>query len=47
MQAYPNAATGQVIVQHVFSPGRAVIFLVSTDGKILQERTVMPYTLQT
>ena len=47
MQAYPNPATDQVIIQHVSSPERAVIFLVSTDGKILQQRTVMPNTLQT
>jgi Secretion system C-terminal sorting domain len=47
MQAYPNPATDQVIIQHVSSPERAVIFLISTDGRVLQQRTVMPNTLQT
>lgn len=47
MQAYPNPATNQVIIQHVSSPQRAVIFLVSTDGKILQQWSVIPNTLQT
>lgn len=47
LQAYPNPAADQVIIQHISSPERAVIFLVSTDGRVLQQRTVMPNTLQT
>lgn len=47
MQAYPNPATDQVSIQHVSSPERAVIFLVSTDGRVLQQRTVMPNSHQT
>jgi Secretion system C-terminal sorting domain len=47
MQAYPNPAADEVIIQHVSSPERAVIFLVSPDGRVLQQRTVMPNTLQT
>ncbi len=47
MQAYPNPATDQVIIQHVSSPQKAVIYVVSTDGKVLQQRTVVPNTLQT
>ena len=47
MQAYPNPATDHVIIQHHSSAERAVIFLVSTDGQVLQQRTVLPNTLQT
>ncbi|MEO6253373.1 MAG: T9SS type A sorting domain-containing protein [Ferruginibacter sp.] len=47
MQAYPNPATDQVIIQHHSSAQRAVLFLVSTDGQILHQRTVLPNTLQT
>ena len=47
MQAYPNPATDQVTIQHVSSSERAVITIVSTDGKVLQQRTVLPNTLQT
>lgn len=47
MQAYPNPAADQVIIQHVSSPNRAVVFLVNMDGKILHQRTVIPNTLQT
>ena len=47
MQAYPNPATDQVIIQHVSSPERAIITIISTDGRILLQRTVMPNTLQT
>jgi len=47
MQAYPNPATDQVIVQHVSSAERASIFVLNADGKILQQRTVVPNELQT
>lgn len=47
MQAYPNPAIDEVTIQHVSSPNRAVMFLVNMDGKILQQRTVMPNTLET
>jgi Secretion system C-terminal sorting domain len=47
MQAYPNPAADQVIIQHVSSPERAVISIVSTSGIVLQQRTVVPNTLQT
>ena len=47
IQAYPNPATDHVLIQHMSSSERAVIFLVSTDGQVLQQRTVLPNTLQT
>jgi hypothetical protein len=47
MQAYPNPATDQVIIQHVSSPETAVLSVVSSSGKILQQHTVVPNTLQT
>ncbi len=47
MQAYPNPATDQVIIQHVSSPETAVMSIVSTSGKILQQHTVVPNVLQT
>lgn len=47
MQAYPNPAKDQVTIQHVSSAERGFLMLISTDGKILQQRTVMPNTLQT
>ena len=47
MQAYPNPASDQVIIQHVSSPQRAVITIISTDGKVLLQRTVIANTLQT
>ncbi|MEO7306557.1 MAG: T9SS type A sorting domain-containing protein [Ferruginibacter sp.] len=47
MQAYPNPATDHVIIQHHSSAERAVISLVSTDGQIMEQRTVLPNTLQT
>lgn len=47
MQAYPNPATDQVTIQHVSSTERAVISIVSTDGRIILQRIVMPNTLQT
>lgn len=47
MQAYPNPARDQVVVQHMASADRAVIYLINTDGKILLQQTVMPNTLQT
>jgi Secretion system C-terminal sorting domain len=47
MQAYPNPATDQVIIQHVSSTQTAVISIVSTSGKVLQQHTVVPNTLQT
>jgi hypothetical protein len=47
MQAYPNPAKDVVIIQHMASTDRAVIYVINTDGKILQQQTVMPSTLQT
>ena len=47
MQAYPNPASDQVIIQHVSSPQRAVITIISTDGRVLLQRTVIANTLQT
>jgi hypothetical protein len=47
MQAYPNPARDQVTIQHVAPANRAVISVVSTDGKVLFQRTVLPNTLQT
>ena len=47
MQAYPNPATDQVIIQYVSSPETAIISIVSTSGKVLQQHTVVPNTLQT
>ncbi len=47
MQAYPNPATDQVIIQYVSSAQTAVISIVSTDGRVLQQQTVIPNTLQT
>ncbi len=47
MQAYPNPASDQVTIQHVSSPNRAVISIISTDGRVLLHRTVVPNTLQT
>jgi hypothetical protein len=47
MQAYPNPATDHVLLQHHSTSERAIIFIVSTDGQILQQRTVLPNTLQT
>ena len=47
MQAYPNPATDQVIIQHVSSPETAVLSVVSSSGKILQQHTVVANTLQT
>ena len=47
MQAYPNPATDQVIIQHISSPETALLSVVSSSGKILQQHTVVPNTLQT
>lgn len=47
MQAYPNPAAGEVTIQHVSSPERAVITIICTDGRVLLQQTVMPNTLQT
>lgn len=47
MQAYPNPARDQVVVQHMASIDRAVISIINNDGRILQQQTVMPNTLQT
>ena len=46
MQAYPNPAADEVIIQYVSSPERAVLSVISTSGRVLQQRTVMPNTLQ-
>ena len=47
MQAYPNPVIDQVTIQYVSSAQRAVLSVVSTDGRVLQQQTVMPNTLQT
>jgi predicted RNA-binding protein with EMAP domain len=47
MQAYPNPATDQVTIQHVAPANRAVISVISTDGRVLFQQTVLPNTLQT
>lgn len=47
MQAYPNPAVDQVTIQHVSSPERAVLFLVSMDGRVLKQQTILPNTLET
>jgi hypothetical protein len=47
MQAYPNPAIDEVTVQHLSSTQRAVIAIISTDGKLLHQKTVLPNTLQT
>ncbi len=47
MQAYPNPAVSEVTIQHVSSPERAVLSVISTDGKILLQQTIVANTLQT
>ena len=47
MQAYPNPASDHVLIQHVATTERAIITVVSTDGQVLFQRTVLPNTLQT
>lgn len=47
IQAYPVPAVDMVTIQHARAADRAVILLASMDGKILQQKTVMPNTLQT
>ena len=47
MQAYPNPATDQVTIQHVSSSQKAVISVLNTDGKVLQQQNVVPNSLQT
>lgn len=47
MQAYPNPVSDEVTIQHVSSTERAVLSVISTSGRVLQQRTVMPNTLQT
>ena len=47
MQAYPNPAAGEVTIQHVSSPERAILSVISTDGRILLQQTVVANTLQT
>ncbi|MBK8610090.1 MAG: T9SS type A sorting domain-containing protein [Chitinophagaceae bacterium] len=47
MQAYPNPATDQVIIQHVSSPVTAVMSVINSNGRVLQQHTVVPNTLQT
>lgn len=47
MQAYPNPATDEVIIQHVSSSKTAILSVLSTSGKVLQQHTVVPNTLQT
>ncbi len=47
MQAYPNPASDQVTIQHVAAANRGVISVISTDGRVLFQRTVLPNTMQT
>ena len=47
MQAYPNPAIDMVTIQHISSPERGVISIISVDGKILQQRVVVPNSLET
>ncbi|MBK8521729.1 MAG: T9SS type A sorting domain-containing protein [Ferruginibacter sp.] len=47
MQAYPNPAVSEVTIQHVSSPERAILSIISTDGRILLQRTIVANTLQT
>jgi Secretion system C-terminal sorting domain len=47
MQAYPNPAVSEVNIQHVATKERATISIISTDGKVLQQRLVLPNTFQT
>lgn len=47
MQASPNPAISEVNVQHVSTAERATISIISTDGKVLQQRLVAPNSLQT
>jgi hypothetical protein len=47
IQAYPNPATDRVLIQHVATTGRATITLISTNGQIIQEKSVAPNTFET
>lgn len=47
MQAYPNPAVDEVMIQHVSSPERAILSVISTDGRMLLQRTIVANTLQT
>lgn len=47
MQAYPNPASDEVTIQHVSSPERAILSIISTDGRILLQQTIVANTLQT
>lgn len=47
MQAYPNPAIDQVTVQHVSSANRAVIYLITMEGRVLLQQNVIPNSLQT
>lgn len=47
VQAYPNPARDQVIVQHVSFANRAVMSVISADGRVMFQQTVMPNTMQT
>lgn len=47
IQAYPNPASDEVTIQFVSSPETAVLSIISTSGKILQQHTLVPNTLQT
>ncbi|MBL7702646.1 MAG: T9SS type A sorting domain-containing protein [Ferruginibacter sp.] len=47
VQAYPNPARDQVTVQHVAFANRAVMSVMSADGRVLFQQNVLPNTLQT
>ncbi len=47
IQAYPVPATDQVTIQHNKTSGKAVISLMSPDGKLLQRKTAMENAIQT
>ncbi len=47
IQAYPVPAVDMVTIQHARSSERAMLSLTGMDGKVLQQKAVMPNTLQT
>ncbi len=47
IQIYPVPAADQVTIQHSKSSEKSVITLLSPDGRILQQKVVIPNTLQT
>jgi len=47
VQIYPVPATDQVTIQHKKAPENSLISLVSPDGKVMQQKVVIPNTMQT